>query len=44
MKFKMLLNEQNTIRFYRELFIHEFSVIPTGSHKMKLTNVVQTSV
>ncbi|EGR0405574.1 TPA: hypothetical protein N2952_002083 [Vibrio parahaemolyticus] len=30
MKFKMLLNEQNTIRFYRELFIHEFSVIPSG--------------
>lgn len=26
----MLLNEQNTIRFYRELFIHEFSVIPSG--------------
>ncbi|MGR5274959.1 hypothetical protein ACPV4S_24230, partial [Vibrio alginolyticus] len=30
MKFKMLLNEQNTIRFYRELFISEFSVIPDG--------------
>ncbi|PWY29187.1 hypothetical protein [Vibrio vulnificus] len=30
MKFKMLLNEQNTIRFYRELFISEFSVIPSG--------------
>ncbi len=26
----MLLNEQNTIRFYRELFISEFSVIPSG--------------
>lgn len=26
----MLLNEQNTIRFYRELFISEFSVIPDG--------------
>lgn len=26
----MLLNEQNTIRFYRELFISEFSVIPNG--------------
>ncbi|EGR0590022.1 hypothetical protein D6L40_24680 [Vibrio alginolyticus] len=30
MKFKMLLNEQNTIRFYRELFVNEFSVIPDG--------------
>ncbi|HBC3481138.1 TPA: hypothetical protein KDY88_002591 [Vibrio parahaemolyticus] len=30
MKFKMLLNEQNTIRFYRELFVNEFSVIPLG--------------
>lgn len=26
----MLLNEQNTIRFYRDLFISEFSVIPDG--------------
>lgn len=26
----MLLNEQNTIRFYRELFVNEFSVIPDG--------------
>ncbi|HHY0496349.1 TPA: hypothetical protein ACVU4J_003300 [Vibrio parahaemolyticus] len=30
MKFKMLIGEQNTIRFYRELFISEFSVIPSG--------------
>ncbi|HHY0528459.1 TPA: hypothetical protein ACVU5M_000220 [Vibrio parahaemolyticus] len=30
MKFKMLIGEQNTIRFYRELFISEFSVIPNG--------------
>ncbi|EGR1579585.1 hypothetical protein D0D70_24560 [Vibrio parahaemolyticus] len=30
MKFKMILNEQNTIRFYRELFVNEFSVIPDG--------------
>ncbi|EMI4512833.1 hypothetical protein [Vibrio vulnificus] len=30
MKFKMLLNEQNTIRFYRELFVNEYSVIPDG--------------
>jgi hypothetical protein len=30
MKFKMLIGEQNTIRFYRELFTHEFSVIPSG--------------
>ncbi len=30
MKFKMLIGEQNTIRFYRELFVNEFSVIPDG--------------
>ncbi|ENQ8646679.1 hypothetical protein ACEQ8A_000283 [Vibrio fluvialis] len=36
MKFKMLLNEQNTIRFYRELFISEFSVIPDGITQNKI--------
>lgn len=30
MKFKMLIGEQNTIRFYRDLFISEFSVVPNG--------------